>query len=132
MRFAYLKPSDGIQTAGCRGAVNSADGNDYELEVGCDLRASPEMIAHCVMYDEIHHFLALSNSPLSSLILRQYEEVLKNLRYVHKTFSSQVLTELRSQPTSVSSHNGHGALSHGTVNLAEAMAHFAKGESDGQ
>lgn len=88
MRSYYLKPTD-IGNGGCRGGVgsNRPDG-DYELEIGNDLNASSEMVALCVLHDEIIEFLAKSDSPMGQLIHLTYkqkvEEIENGLRERYK------------------------------------------------
>lgn len=71
MRGAYLVCGNGV--GGSRGGVGSGHGDDYELEVGQSQNASPRMLALCVLVDEVEEFLRLSKSPLSAMILHQWD-----------------------------------------------------------
>lgn len=82
MRRAYIRTrelNDGFR--GQRGGVGSGyHGDDYELEVGMESHASPEMLALCQLYDEILEYLDLSQSPLAKLLLQQHRECVAELK----------------------------------------------------
>ena len=81
MRGYYLRKSDSSQRGGSRGGVGSDNEyGDYDLEIGNSQNADHEMVALCVMIDEVREFLKLSSSPLAGLILHKWEEVTKNLK----------------------------------------------------
>ena len=69
MRYAYLIRSNGER--GSRGGVTSgySGGNEYELEIGQNQNASPELLALCVHADEIMEFLEKCDSPIGGMIL---------------------------------------------------------------
>lgn len=80
MRGAYLKPCGSDRHSGSRGGVGSGDnGTDYELEIGQSQNASCDMLAHCVLIDEIHEFLRKTDTPLARMILQQHRQVVKGL-----------------------------------------------------
>lgn len=70
MRGAYLKSSS-HNNKGCRGGVGSFDG-DYELEIGNNQNASPQMLALCMLIDEITEHLKTSESSIGKMIYQQY------------------------------------------------------------
>lgn len=78
MRHAYLTKRDNVY-GGSRGGVGGYD-NEYELEIGQNQNASPEMLALCVYSDEIMEFLESIKSPISSMILRGIKEETERLR----------------------------------------------------
>ena len=73
MRHAYLQRSGclGSDNGGSRGGVTSgySGGNEYELEIGQNQNASPELLALCVHADEIMEFLEKCDSPIGGMIL---------------------------------------------------------------
>ena len=87
MRYAYLKrhtPNEG----GSRGGVTSgySGGNEistyfetYELEIGQNQNASPELLALCVYSDEIMEFLEKCDSPIGGMILSGIKKQIKEL-----------------------------------------------------
>ena len=75
MRGYYLKRES---ESGCRGGVGS-DNTDYELEIGSNCNASPEMLALCVMADEITEFLKGSDSHIARLIYAEYLRAVERL-----------------------------------------------------
>ena len=80
MRYAYLKrhtPNEG----GSRGGVTSgySGGNEYELEIGQNQNASPELLALCVHADEIMEFLEKCDSPIGGMILSGIKKETKDL-----------------------------------------------------
>lgn len=77
MRSYYLNKSRDSQ--GCRGGVTGNHG-DYELEVGQSCFASEEMIALCVMIDEITTYLQNSNCPVAKLLYDVYDKKVKEVR----------------------------------------------------
>jgi len=82
MRGAYLR-SKKLNTGlgGQRGGVGSGDpSGDYELEIGVDSHASPELMALCQIHDEIIEYLDLSRAPLAKLILQEYRECRDDLK----------------------------------------------------
>jgi hypothetical protein len=83
MRFAYLKARTSI--GGSRGGVSSnrrcnGDGDDYELEIGQEQNASPELLALCVHADEIMEFLEKCDSPIGGMILGGIKKQIKELK----------------------------------------------------
>lgn len=81
MRYAYLKrhtPNEG----GSRGGVTSgySGGNEYELEIGQNQNASPELLALCVHSDEIMEFLEKCDSPIGGMILSGIKKQIKELK----------------------------------------------------
>ena len=85
MRHSYLSSSDNVY-GGSRGGVGGGYDDEYELEVGQNQKASPEMIALCVYTDEIMEFLESVKSPIGSMILRGIKEEQKRLeKCLHKT-----------------------------------------------
>lgn len=82
MRRAYIRSkqlNDGFR--GQRGGVGSdCHGDDYELEVGIESHASPEMLALCQLYDEIMEYLELSRAPLAKLLLQEHRECVADLK----------------------------------------------------
>ena len=80
MRYAYLMKSDGERTGGSRGGVTSGhDHGEYELEIGQNQNASPELLALCVHADEIMEFLENCNSPIGRMILNGIKKETKEL-----------------------------------------------------
>jgi hypothetical protein len=75
MRRYYLKRES---YSGCRGGVGDHEGG-YELEIGSDLRASPEMVALCVMSDEIIEYMKNNNSHIGRLIYTEYLRTVETL-----------------------------------------------------
>jgi len=90
MRGFYLHPANDTNR-GCRGGVGHAYGvEDYELEVGQNCTASSELIAICVLKDEILEFLAMQDSNLvAKLILATYHQKVEeiNNKYEEKRFA---------------------------------------------
>jgi len=79
MRYAYLKTSDS-RNGGSRGGVTSGYcGNEYELEIGQNQNASPELLALCVHADEIIEFLEKCESPIGGMILSGIKKETKDL-----------------------------------------------------
>lgn len=81
MRYAYLKrhtPNEG----GSRGGVTSgySGGNEYELEIGQNQNASPELLSLCVHADEIMEFLEKCDSPIGGMILSGIKKQIKELK----------------------------------------------------
>lgn len=81
MRYAYLKrhtPNEG----GSRGGVTSgySGGNEYELEIGQNQNASPELLSLCVHADEIMEFLEKCDSPIGGMILSGVKKQIKELK----------------------------------------------------
>ena len=78
MREYYLHPryDKEHQCDGMRGGVGhdheTGFDHEYELEIGNNANASPEMIAICCMHDEIIEFLELSPTVLSEMLLTTY------------------------------------------------------------
>ena len=90
MRSYYLhsRYDKDHQCDGMRGGVAISDvvgimGDEYELEIGNNANASPEMIALCCMHDEIIEFLELSPTVLSEALLDMYNDKMAeiNQRY---------------------------------------------------
>ena len=80
MRYAYLMKSDGERTGGSRGGVTSGhDYGEYELEIGQNQNASPELLALCVHADEIMEFLEKCESPIGRMILNGITRETKEL-----------------------------------------------------
>ncbi len=81
MRGYYLKKSDSNQRGGSRGGVGADNEfGDYDLEIGNSQNADHEMVALCVMIDEVREFLKVTPSPLAKLILHKWEDVTADLR----------------------------------------------------
>ena len=80
MRYAYLKISDS-RSEESRGGVTSgySGGNEYELEIGQNQNASPELLALCVHADEIMEFLEKCESPIGHMILDGIKKQIKEL-----------------------------------------------------
>ena len=80
MRYAYLMNSDGERIGGSRGGVTSGhDYSEYELEIGQNQNASPELLALCVHSDEIMEFLEKCDSPIGGMILSGIKKQIKEL-----------------------------------------------------
>lgn len=80
MRYAYLMNSDGERIGGSRGGVTSGhDYGEYELEIGQNQNASPELLALCVHADEIMEFLEKCESPIGRMILNGITRETKEL-----------------------------------------------------
>lgn len=77
MRGSYLHSTDGA--GGCRGGVGSGDG-DWELEVGSQCQASPEMMALCTLIDEVRELLENNAGHLGKMVLRKWLDEAKRLR----------------------------------------------------
>jgi len=77
MRSYYLHPRYD-RDHGMRGGVGTRDGfgstDDYELEIGNNANASPEMIAICCLHDELLEFLAVTPSALGEVLLTTYRQ----------------------------------------------------------
>jgi|TARA_R110000765_G_scaffold398788_1_gene493244 hypothetical protein len=89
MRGFYLHPANDTNR-GCRGGVGYSNGaEDYELEVGVNCTASSELIAICVLKDEILEFLAMQDSNVAKLILATYHQKVEeiNNKYEEKRFA---------------------------------------------
>lgn len=79
MRYAYLMKGDGTNY-GSRGGVTSGySDSEYELEIGQNQNASPELLALCVHADEIMEFLENCNSPIGRMILNGIKKETKEL-----------------------------------------------------
>ena len=84
---AYYLHSRYERDHGMRGGVGERDGfgtgDDYELEIGNNANASPEMIAICCLQDEILEFLAVTPSALGEVLLTTYRQKIAeiNQRY---------------------------------------------------
>jgi len=78
MRFAYLKTTT-TRDGGSRGGVSSGVYDEYELEIGQNQQASPELLALCVYADEIMEFLEKCNSPIGGMILSGIKKQIKEL-----------------------------------------------------
>ena len=78
MRSVYLRRDT---EGGCRGGVSVQDPHytDYELEIGKDKNASPEMLALCALYDEILEFLKNNPSYLGTMLLNKHKEITQRL-----------------------------------------------------
>lgn len=73
----------------CRGGVGSRDPNDadYELEIGQQCNASPEMLALAAHHDEIVElleFLAARGGNLARIVLESYNTMRKHLTETEK------------------------------------------------
>ena len=66
-----------------RGGVGTRDGfgstDDYELEIGNNANASPEMIAICCLHDELLEFLAVTPSALGEVLLAMYHKEVEKI-----------------------------------------------------
>lgn len=87
MRAFYLHPRDPDDRGGCRGGVGNKylDSNDYELEIGQNADCSFEMLALCVLYDEIMEHLGQSG-PIGELIFHQHKQLVNT---IEKRFSEK-------------------------------------------
>lgn len=87
MRAYYLKKANCDQW-GCRGGVGEPcpDSNDYELEIGQRCNASSEMIALCVLHDEIIEHLEDQKSLMGKLLLEKYKNTVKD---INKNYDSE-------------------------------------------
>lgn len=87
MRAYYLKKANYDQQ-GCRGGVGDPypDSNDYELEIGQGCNASSEMIALCVLHDEIIEHLEDQKSLMGKLLLEKYKNIVKD---INKNYDSE-------------------------------------------
>ena len=81
MRNYYLKPSTRDLPA-CRGGVSSVthSEDEYELEIGQNCNASPEMIAFCVLIDEITEHLNTNSSHISKLLYQQWRQTTARIK----------------------------------------------------
>jgi hypothetical protein len=77
MRDYYLHPRYD-RDHGMRGGVSNphdyGNGDDFELEIGNNANASPEMIAICCLQDEILEFLEVTPSALGDVLLTMYHQ----------------------------------------------------------
>ena len=77
MRDYYLHPRYD-QDHGMRGGVGDGrlvcSTDDYELEIGNNANASPEMIAICCLHDELLEFLEVTPSALGDVLLTMYHQ----------------------------------------------------------
>jgi len=78
MRTYYLHPRYD-RDHGMRGGVNYEDvvgtlSDEYELEIGNNANASPELIALCCLHDEILEFLEVTPSMLGDVLLDMYHQ----------------------------------------------------------
>ena len=86
MRSYYLHPRYD-RDHGMRGGVglghDYGHGDDYELEIGNNANASPELIALCCLHDEILEYLEVSPSVLSEVLMTMYYQKVEeiNQRY---------------------------------------------------
>jgi hypothetical protein len=84
MRYWYLRKA--TSKGGCRGGINTKDGEDWSLEIGQDQHADPDVLALAVLHDEIVEFLELhrDRSVLAHALLSSYlklkEEISESLR----------------------------------------------------
>ena len=76
MRPYYLRSGRHIDS-GCRGGIGNAhfDSPDYELEIGNQCNASFEMLAVCIMIDEIKELIENPKPMFASLIERRLKEI---------------------------------------------------------
>ncbi len=81
MRNYYLKPNTRNLPA-CRGGVSSVTHSEdgYELEIGQNCKASPEMIAFCVLIDEITEHLNTNSSHISKLLYQQWRQTTARIK----------------------------------------------------
>jgi len=77
MRGYYLRTTNYDESGGCRGGIGSGDdyGDSYALEIGVKCNADEDMMALAVHVDEVTEFLALSPSPLASMLVKSIREV---------------------------------------------------------
>lgn len=61
------------------GSIRLCHYTDYELEIGKDKNASPEMLALCALYDEILEFLKNNPSYLGTMLLNKHKEITQRL-----------------------------------------------------
>ena len=77
MRNYYLHPRHD-RDHGMRGGVGhgyeTGFDHEYELEIGNNANASPEMIAICCLHDELLEFLAVTPSALGEVLLTMYSQ----------------------------------------------------------
>jgi len=73
MRGWYLRSSDEVM-GGCRGGVGSKN-DDYDLEIGQSCNADPDMIALCVLVDEVLTYLKKSDCPIAQLLYDKHRQV---------------------------------------------------------
>ena len=83
MRTYYLHPRYD-RDHGMRGGVNYEDvvgtlSDEYELEIGNNANASPELIALCCLHDEILEFLAVTPSLLGDALLEMYHKEVEKI-----------------------------------------------------
>jgi len=86
MRAYYLN-SGRNQTSGCKGGVGYSyehdyGGEEYELEIGHQCNASPQMIAMCVLHDEFLEILRFKDSScgaLSGMVLSKYHKLVDEI-----------------------------------------------------
>ena len=68
---------------GMRGGVghgyDTGFSNEYELEIGNNANASPELIALCCLHDEILEFLAVTPSLLGDALLAMYHKEVEKI-----------------------------------------------------
>jgi len=79
MRHVYLRRGLDVES-GQRGGVAEAEGEDYELEIGCNSNASPDMLSLCAHYDEIVEFLVRAESPLAMMLCKSIDAERARLR----------------------------------------------------
>jgi hypothetical protein len=84
---AYYLNSGYDQTSGCKGGVGYSyerdyGGEEYELEIGHQCNASPQMIAMCCLHDEFLEILRFKDSncgALSGMVLRKYHNLVAEI-----------------------------------------------------
>ncbi len=64
----------------CRGGIREKKGENYELEIGHNCYASPEIVALCIFIDEITEFLSKTDSAVGQLIYKSYKGKVAEIR----------------------------------------------------
>lgn len=79
MRSTYLRSGSPDNRGGSRGGVGSGNHDDYDLEIGNNQNADPEMLALCAMVDEMREYLNLVQSPIAKVLLHQWKQLTAEL-----------------------------------------------------
>jgi len=75
----YIIPQGFVDSGTQRGGVVRLGGADYELEVGIHSFASEEMLALCVLHDEVMGFLRSSDSPVAKEIVQNHAQIVDDM-----------------------------------------------------